>query len=357
MKKVFSYSGMSKVVESIKGQLKVEIDAFNKNIYLLPIQNNKVINLSTLEIRDRAKEDYFNFECPVSYIQNCNNYENINDFMDKISCYNVELKEYMRDINAYFLTGLMTDRSFYVETGIGRNGKSTMNEIREEMMGSFYKSLDQAVVVKRPNNSAGSATTHLIPLLKSRLGVVCEVAEDEVLNDVLIKSITGGDKVPMRDVYKSGDDETKRKIQTKLVIQSNNIPEVKKYQRAVLDRFKVIPYNARFERECDYIEGKKNTFKADSVVAKKLSTEYLNECFKSVVSDMNPLEEFFENYYTITNENEDYVVKSEFIEHLKGYTKANEIRTLNNKDIKNELSSRGIDNAQRKMIDGIRIEE
>eukprot|EP00121_Abeoforma_whisleri_P001268 Awhi_evm4s1128 len=365
--KLNSYSMMSKVVDSVKGKINNEITTFNKNIYLLPLLNKKVINLETLEVRDRIKTDYFNFECNVNYTPGCTT-EHIEDFMNKICLEDEDLIQYMRLINAYFLTGSMTDRSFYIETGTGRNGKSALNGLRQKMMGAFLKDLDQAVVVKRPNSSAGSATSHLIPLCKARLGVVCEVGEDEVMNDTLLKTITGGDNVPMRDLFEKSGEEKSRKIQARIVIQTNNIPEFRKNQRAVLDRIKVIPFNARFERKQDYKKGMKDTYIADSTVIDSLMNEYLDECFtyfvmkcpdvfknktiqepqickdklNSVLDEMNPLRELFEVEYDITNNDKDSILKQDLYESIKYYTKTNNMRPMKNKDIKYELTTRGL---------------
>ena len=49
----------------------------NKQKYMIPIKNGKIINLKTLEIRDRDENDKFNYECQVNYINLTNNDENI----------------------------------------------------------------------------------------------------------------------------------------------------------------------------------------------------------------------------------------------------------------------------------------
>ena len=46
------------------------LEQLNTNIYNLPIKGGKIINVKTLEVRDRLQSDYFSYECPVSFHMN-----------------------------------------------------------------------------------------------------------------------------------------------------------------------------------------------------------------------------------------------------------------------------------------------
>ncbi len=49
-----------------------ESKIINKSALELPIKNGKIINLKTLEVRDRTKSDFLSFELDVEYTPECN---------------------------------------------------------------------------------------------------------------------------------------------------------------------------------------------------------------------------------------------------------------------------------------------
>ena len=80
----------------------------NNISYLLPIQNGKVINLKTLEVRERTQKDMFTFECNVSLT---NETPNADKFFEDIMP-NIEDREYLRKCLGYIITGKSTQDVF-----------------------------------------------------------------------------------------------------------------------------------------------------------------------------------------------------------------------------------------------------
>jgi hypothetical protein len=70
---------------------------------LFPIKNGKQINLKTLEISERTKESYFDYEAPVNFTTET---KNADDFFKKLMP-KQEHREYLRKVLASFLSCLM----------------------------------------------------------------------------------------------------------------------------------------------------------------------------------------------------------------------------------------------------------
>ena len=112
-------------------------DTLNIKHHLLPIKNNKIMDLSTGIQRMRLRDDLFSFECPVEYIEDAN-FENVYQYMETTFCENQELINYMQERMGVFLSG-ETLREIDVWYGCGKNGKTTTSEILRQIMGISYE--------------------------------------------------------------------------------------------------------------------------------------------------------------------------------------------------------------------------
>ena len=108
----------------------------NKIPHLLPIKVGRIVNLKTLEVRERTREDFFSFELSVDY--NCNkqdSHPNASKFFEEICCGNAELTNYLKRLLGYCLTGETSERSLFIWWGEGMNGKSTVIDILKKILG------------------------------------------------------------------------------------------------------------------------------------------------------------------------------------------------------------------------------
>lgn len=222
------------------------IKKLNRTLDLLPIKNGKVINLKTLEVRDRVEDDYFSVECPVEY-KPSDSYPIAEEFFLGICKQDVEYVEYLRRLLAYFLTGAITDRRFYIFVGSGMNGKSTLIKLMELMLGDLYKSLSDSVIIGQDKHS--SCTPELVPLLHCRLGVLPENRENVSLHSEKLKAFTGDDTLVCRPLYM---EEFNFETQAKLVLMTNHLPQFNGSDKAMVERVVVLPFHAVFSPNPGY---------------------------------------------------------------------------------------------------------
>lgn len=230
----------------------------NSASFMLPIKMGKIINLQTLEVRDRERRDYFTFELPVSFQKG--DYSNALAFFKGISCDDMELVSFFQRWLGYCLTGDTRDRSLYILWGIGLNGKSTLVNIMKKIMADFYVSCDESVLLKRDRR--GGATPELIPLQTARFAILPETEENDKLNPCRVKSLTGNDSISARALYKQQIVFTPK---CKIAMMTNKKPEFDCQDIAIVDRLKLIPFLARFKKDQTYED--------------KLCGQYLDEIF------------------------------------------------------------------------------
>ncbi len=228
-----------------------ETKVINRKPNEIPIKNGKVIDLITLQVRDRCFTDYWSFECNVNFLGEKADLSVVERFFSDISCGSKDLVDYHRRLWGYMLTGEISDRSLHIFWGNGCNGKSSVINIFSAITGDFSSALSEDVMLKK---SSRGANPELMPLLTARCGALPESDKKEELNSKRVKSITGDDVITARHLY---GHNVSFKTQCKPIWATNHKPKINIDDQAILDRLKLIPFLARFDKtkeNTDYIK-------------------------------------------------------------------------------------------------------
>jgi putative DNA primase/helicase len=242
---------------------KFESEIINKKPHELPIQNGKIIDLRTLEVRLRTKDDFWSVECPVDFLGIDSDMSEVLEFMGSITCGSEALTDYHRRLWGYMLSGEISDRSLHIFWGNGCNGKSSIVNIFKQILGKDLSvSLSEDVMIKK--KASRGASPELMSLMHSRCGILPESDKKEVLNSKRVKTITGDDSITARHLF---GHLVEFKTQCKPILPTNHKPAIDIDDKAILDRVKLVPFLARFEKNSknnDYIknlqENKLNEF-------------------------------------------------------------------------------------------------
>jgi len=231
----------------------------------LPIRGGRLLDLRTLEVRPRTREDLFSFELDVDF-QGRGAYPHAERFFTEIACGDRDLVRVLQRLLGYCLTGEISERALFIWWGEGRNGKSTVVDLMKRILGRMYSAIDERVLMQQERR--GGATPELMPLLAARLAVLSEIGQHERLNARRVKELTGGDDVSARALY--GHQLTFRP-RCKLVMLTNHRPDVDVGDQALVDRIRLVPFLARFD------VSRENKAYVDA-----LMTEHLDEMFSWV---------------------------------------------------------------------------
>ena len=238
---------------------------------LLPIRGNKVINLKDGTTSDRRRDHYFTFECDVDYLDGP--LPNATKFFGEIMNKDRETIDYLQQCLGYCITGEVTSRCLFIFWGNGANGKSTVNELLSKVLGPLHTSTTKKVFIA--TDDTGGASPHLMQLIGKRVCSFSETKANEKLNENLIKALTGYDIMSARPLYGSIVQFTPI---CKPILLTNHKPIFDVDDKAMLDRLRYVPFNARFVDD-----PKKGEFKKDTDSVNKLVTEHLSEVFSWIV--------------------------------------------------------------------------
>jgi len=221
----------------------------NNQSFLLPIKNNKIINMNTLEITDRTMNNYFSFECNAEYVLMTDAEEaDIKKYLLDLFCGKEDTMKCMIDIIKSSLSGKVL-RYIFFHTGNGRNGKSLFFKLLNNIFHRFMDIISKDVILQKKSNS--HLNTEFEKLQTCRLAYITELTESDKLNNTNIKAISGGDPINLRTLQKT--DATIIPTATNHIL-TNELPSFKE-DSAMRDRIIVCPYNnvfmvnANFETE------------------------------------------------------------------------------------------------------------
>jgi len=301
-------------------------DNMNKQEYVLPLKNKKVLNMKTLEVNERTIEHKFNYECDVNYRElTADENSDIKKYFDDLFCGKENMTQVVLDILKSAMTG-KTLRYIYFLTGEGRNGKSVLFNILKSIFKDGMDTISKDAVLLKKNSS--NINTEIEKLDKCRIAFVSELKKEDVLNQTNIKAITGGDAIDLRALR-----ETNRSIYptANIFMLTNILPEFT-VEQATQDRLIVIPFLARFDVnttfEKEMIEkreqvfcyimkhGKINENEFELTEEMKIAkNEYVEDNVKDYLND------FIENSYEKSDDKDAKVKRDEFISDYNIYCK------------------------------------
>jgi P4 family phage/plasmid primase-like protien len=246
------------------------LNKINSISHLFPIKNGYIVDLKTLEKRQRQRTDYFTFESNVDLLSNNHPLTNATKFFTQIMNNDESLVPYFQKCLGYIITGETYGRCLFICYGEGSNGKSVVTDLLNNIMtDNLCVALSKKVFIKQ-NDNAG-ASPHLAKLHGKRAGFYSESSENDKLNEETIKKLTGNDIITCRKLY--GDEIQFRSI-IKPILMTNFKPTINASDKAIVARLKYIPFLSKFEDK-----PKEGEMKKDPDFIEKLKTIYKNEVF------------------------------------------------------------------------------
>jgi len=272
-------------------------DDMNKEKYVLPIKNNKMLNMKTLETYDRTIKNKFNYECDAEYIElSAEQEKDINQYFLDLFCQKQDMVDCVMDILKSIFTG-ETLRYIYFFTGSGSNGKSLLFKILRNIFKKSMDTIDPSVIIDKKMNN--QISTQFEKLDKCRLGYITELKESEKLHETNIKKISGGDEIDLRGLFKTNITINPT---TNLCVLTNELPHFDK-EDAIVNRIIVVPFLNTFEIDL--------SFETTMLQKKDFIFSYIMK--KGVIKDKFNLTE------DMIASKEEYVDANEKVDYLESY--------------------------------------
>jgi P4 family phage/plasmid primase-like protien len=152
--------------------------------------------------------------------------------------------ETARFVLSMFASGNSGRRLFHLWEGNGANGKSTLIDIMQRVLGDDKCTTYPASILLPDVMAKNSGTT---PELDRFLGKYCafgiEVEEGKRFSSGVVKQLTGGDTITVNPKYKEAYE---MRPTWQLVLAVNDMPGFDTSDNAFIERLCVLPFNAKF---------------------------------------------------------------------------------------------------------------
>ena len=156
-----------------------------------------------------------------------------------------EVRQWLRRLVGYWLTGRTDQQTFYVCHGFGANGKSVFAEAIRKLLGSYSVSADFGTFTAKDKGS-DAIRNDLARLDKVRLVVASEGPEGARLDEDLVKKITGGDEITARFLHREFFSFRPR---FKLLLVTNHRPSISGSDHGIWRRVVLVPWLVTIPRE------------------------------------------------------------------------------------------------------------
>jgi P4 family phage/plasmid primase-like protien len=224
------------------------IKNMDANKYLLCFSNG-VIDFRTKSFRQGYPQDYITKTTGIPYIPY--NLDESKEISKEITTFMQQLFpqeglcRYMWDHLSASLIGAKKEHAFNIYRGSGSNGKSILTDLMSQALGE-YKGTVPITLVTEKRGTIGGTSSEIIQLKGVRYAVMQEPSKDAVINEGILKELTGGDPIQARALY---SDSEIFEPQFSLVVCTNALFEIKSNDDGTWRRMKLIDYMSKFISE------------------------------------------------------------------------------------------------------------
>ena len=193
-----------------------------------------------------------------------------------------ELRDYMWNVLGAALMGTNFNQTMNIFIGSGSNGKSMFLSIIQKIFGQYHTTIPEQIM-SGEKVKAGQANSDLAKLRGIRFAQVNEPKKGSVLNEALMKEITGGDRMSYRHLH---SEPIEFVAQATLVVLTNTLYEVKAKDDGTWRRIRKVDFKAKFVDKIDNTNKEEPfQFLKDYTLEDKIRETKLVETFASMIVD------------------------------------------------------------------------
>ena len=220
------------------GDVVTTVDKFDNDPFLLGCKNG-VIDLRTGEFREGRRDDLIT-KTTVPYQENmdCPRWKR---FLEEIFLGDQELIHFVHLAIGYTLTGSTKEQCLFFLHGKGANGKTVFLHTLFSLLGDYAVNIPFDTFLYNSNRK--QAHNDIASLCGKRLITASEVNEKERFDTGRLKSLTGGDIITARYLYREFFSFV---LQGKIWIAANAKPKLNFSDDATWRRIRLIPFDAYF---------------------------------------------------------------------------------------------------------------
>ncbi len=223
----------------------------------LNVQNG-VVDLKTGKLRPHDRRLKMSLLADVEYVEKAKCPQWLR-FLNEVTQGDKELQLYIQRMVGYFLTGSTAEQCLFFLYGTGSNGKSTFVNMVSSLFGDYTKNAQSDTIMRADRGNSSAARSDIARLKSVRLVTTSEPSGGCVLDEALVKTMTGEDVITARRLYR---EEFQFRPEFKIVMATNVKPIIKHSDHGIWRRVRMLPFVAQIPDE-----------KKDIHLAEKLQAE------------------------------------------------------------------------------------
>lgn len=150
-------------------------------------------------------------------------------------------RDFSQKAAGYSLTGETREDVIFLAVGPERSGKTTLIHAFQETLGEQYAQLNMSsLCVDKRGSGPPGARSDLFRLIGRRFVAASEIHPGQFFDSGRIKSIAGGETMPVRQLYK-GEIEARVTFKLWLVANDGDLPRLRPEDNALWERVRMIP--------------------------------------------------------------------------------------------------------------------
>jgi P4 family phage/plasmid primase-like protien len=204
------------------------VDTFDARPFVLGFQNGV---WDRGEFRAHRREDFLLHLCPVSHDFGADRHE-WEAVLERMAGGDAAFARTLQDVAGYVLAGAPNLRVLPWLYGPKGTGKSTFAELLQTVLGDQSAQIDTKALDGGERERLGAA-------LWNRRLAICSESGNKKLDAELLKTLSGGDRLPVRQLYKEAFTALPRHV---LMMVANDAPRLDAYDGALKDRVMALPF-------------------------------------------------------------------------------------------------------------------
>jgi putative DNA primase/helicase len=225
-------TNMIALAQSEEG-ISVDSEELDTDPWLLNVANG-TLDLRTGELREHRREDLITKVVDVAYSPDavCPAWWAV---LERILP-SERLRLFLQRAVGYSLTGDTREQVMFLLHGLGANGKTLILETTQRVTGDYSRRTDFSTFLAHDQERVRN---DLAGLAGSRFVSAVEVEAGRRLSEVVVKELTGNDRISCRFLY---GEYFEYQPQFKVWLAANHKPEVRGTDHAIWRRLKLIPF-------------------------------------------------------------------------------------------------------------------
>jgi P4 family phage/plasmid primase-like protien len=203
------------------------------------------VDLRTGELRPAERSDYITKQTRVAPAEPGSTPHTWLQFLAEVFPDEPEMPAFIQRLAGYALTGSTQEHRLFLFHGTGRNGKGTLLNTLQDIMGDYAKGIPTNTLLETRNPQH---TSPIARLRGARLVRGAELPVGQVWNESLVKQMTGGDVITANFMRQDAFEFIPKFT---LIVDANTKPRIRTTDPAMQARMTLIPFRTSFYKRED----------------------------------------------------------------------------------------------------------